>query len=111
MENSAVNYVDLGKKIKQLRKDQKMTQAQLAEKANVSAPFLGLIERGERKASLETIVSIANALEVGLNYLLSASLNNVTSDLKTDMTLSQRSQMRQMLTDMVQELDGWNSEK
>ena len=95
----------------QLRKDKKMTQKQLAELVGVSMSFMGLIERGERKASLETIVSIANALEVGLNYLLSASLNNVSSELKTDMTLSQRNQMRQMLTDMVHELDGWNSEK
>ena len=111
MENAVVNYVDLGKKIMQLRKDKKMTQKQLAELVGVSMSFMGLIERGERKASLETIVSIANALEVGLNYLLSASLNNVSSELKTDMTLSQRNQMRQMLTDMVHELDGWNSEK
>ena len=111
MENAVVNYVDLGKKIMQLRKDKKMTQKRLAELVGVSMSFMGLIERGERKASLETIVSIANALEVGLNYLLSASLNNVSSELKTDMTLSQRNQMRQMLTDMVHELDGWNSEK
>ena len=36
-----MNYVDLGKKIRQVRRQKSMTQEQLAEKAGISASFLG----------------------------------------------------------------------
>lgn len=51
-----------------------MTQSTLAERADISLSFLGHIERGSRKASLETIVSLCNALHVSPEYLLRESL-------------------------------------
>lgn len=38
---------EIGKKIKELRKDKKITQAQLAVQAGISRVTLGKIERGE----------------------------------------------------------------
>jgi transcriptional regulator with XRE-family HTH domain len=108
MENAVVNYVDLGKKIMQLRKDKKMTQKQLAELVGVSMSFMGLIERGERKASLETIVSIANALEVGLNYLLSASLNTFERHMPSGMSPSDRLKLGEFLRLAQDTIKNWN---
>ncbi len=69
-------YEDLGKRVKQQRKLAQMTQEKLAEKAGISFAFVGHIERGTRKASLETLVKLANALKVSPDTLLQDSLND-----------------------------------
>lgn len=69
-----MDYIDLGFKIRQLRRQKSLTQEQLAEIAGISPSFLGHIERGTRIASVDTLVALCNALEVTPNYLLSASL-------------------------------------
>ncbi len=68
-----MDYRKFGERIRTERLALKMTQETLAEKANISVSFLGQIERGERKPSLETVVSIANSLGITVDYLLSDS--------------------------------------
>ena len=55
---------NLGQRIRALRKDAKLTQAQLSEKANISVYYMGEIERSEASPSLSTLNDIANALGV-----------------------------------------------
>ncbi len=74
MEAEKLDYVKLGKRVRQQRKLAELTQEQLAERAGISLPFLGHIERGTRKASLDTLVRLANALEVSADLLLQDSL-------------------------------------
>ena len=69
-------YEDLGKRVKQQRKLAQMTQEKLAERAGISFAFVGHIERGTRKASLETLVKLANALKISPNILLQDSLDD-----------------------------------
>ena len=64
-----MDYV-IGERIKQERLNKGLTQEVLAEKANISASFLGQIERGERKLSLETLIHIAEVLNASLDYLV-----------------------------------------
>ena len=52
-----MDYIDLGLKIRQLRRQKSMTQEQLAEMAGISPSFLGHIERGTRVASVDTLVA------------------------------------------------------
>ena len=66
-----MDYGIIGERIKQERLDKGLTQETLAEKANISASFLGQIERGERKLSLVTLIQIAKVLGVSLDYLVS----------------------------------------
>ncbi len=68
-----MDYKTLGERIRRERLAHKITQEVLAEKANISVSFLGQVERGERKPSLKTVVSIANSLGVTVDYLLSDS--------------------------------------
>ncbi|WP_418790286.1 helix-turn-helix domain-containing protein [Phosphitispora sp. TUW77] len=68
-----MNYTMMGERIRRQRLANKMTQEILAEKANISVSFLGQIERGERKPSLETIINIANSLGVTVDQLLTDS--------------------------------------
>ena len=80
-----MDYVDLGLRIKLLRRQLHLTQAELAEKANISPSFLGHIERGTRAISLETLLQLCYALKTDPNYLLNASLfPQITSKLSPD---------------------------
>ncbi len=71
-----MNYKALGARIRLLRKSRQMTQAELAEQADLSISFLGHIERGTRKASLDTLVTLCNVLEVTPTFLLQDSLSS-----------------------------------
>lgn len=65
-----MDYSSIGKRIKLERNRLELTQAELAEKANITTAFIGQIERGETKLSLETLVNIANSLDVSIDYIL-----------------------------------------
>lgn len=69
-------YQGLGKRIRQQRQLAQMTQEKLAEAAGISLSFLGHIERGTRKASLDTLVKICNVLKVSPQLLLQDSLDD-----------------------------------
>ena len=69
-----IDYVSLGKRIRDIRKKQGLTQALLAEKSGVEPSNVSHIERAATKLSLPTLVSIANALEVSLDELVYDSL-------------------------------------
>ena len=47
-----------------------MSQAVLAEKAGISIPFLSDIERGNKWPYMDTLINIANVLEVDVYELL-----------------------------------------
>ena len=60
----AVNYERIGKRIQELRKLKKMSQADLAEHTGMSVSYISHIETGIKHASLESVVRIANALGI-----------------------------------------------
>jgi len=62
-----------GKRLTELRKIKKLSQDELAKKLNVHGDVIGRYERDEVKPSIEMAASIAEALEVSLNYLVSSS--------------------------------------
>lgn len=71
-----MNYELLGRKIRKQRKEKNYTLEQLAEKLDVSTTFIGQIERAKGIPSLETLVKIANVLEVSTDSLLFGDLNS-----------------------------------
>ena len=60
----------IGKKLKSLRKQQKMTQVVLSKKASISANYYSRIERDEENPSLEVLKDIAAALRVKSSNIL-----------------------------------------
>ncbi len=60
-----------GKKVRERRTEQKLSQAALAEKSGLHANYIGMVERGERNPSLVNIDKLAKALNVTLPELLS----------------------------------------
>ena len=71
-----IDYKVLGEQIRYVRNLQHMSQESLAELCDISPSFMGHIERGTRKMSMETFVSVANALHVSTDYLLYTQLPN-----------------------------------
>jgi len=54
----------LSKNIKSFRGQRSLSQSELAEKADISIPFLSNIERGKKWPHPETLVKLADALDV-----------------------------------------------
>lgn len=103
-----MNYVALGKRIRTERMAKKWTQARLAKEIGLSVSFLGHVERGSRKASLETLVGISNTLQVSLEYLLSDSLiTHPQTDLYDSLTPRQRKALREIVQQIGKDLDDW----
>ena len=60
-----------GDKVRSLRKERKLSQEQLAEKAGLHRTYIGMIERGEKNITLTNIEKIAKALNVPVAELMS----------------------------------------
>lgn len=54
----------IGKKLKEIRLEKGLTQAELAKKADLNANYYAKIERGEVKPAPEAYEKIAKALKV-----------------------------------------------
>lgn len=67
-------YKLLGERIKEKRLLLGLTQDKLSELCDFSSSYIGIIERGEKRMSIESLVRIANELNVNANYLLSDSV-------------------------------------
>jgi transcriptional regulator with XRE-family HTH domain len=61
----------LGRNVKRLRQQKKLTQEQLAFEAEIDLTYVGGIERGKRNPSLLVMARISKALGVHLTKLLS----------------------------------------
>jgi len=69
----------LGKRIRELRKARKLSQARLAEIANLSDACIGTIERGHRAPRLPTIQKIASALKVEVKDLFDFNPEDIST--------------------------------
>ena len=61
---------DFSTVFKNLRKDNNLTQAELAKKLGVAPSTVGMYERGQREPDFETLEKIANCFSVNMNTLL-----------------------------------------
>ncbi len=62
-----------GQRVRELRETKKLSQEQLAEKANLHPTFIGKIERAEINPSIISLEKIAQAFNIPLSQLLSFS--------------------------------------
>jgi transcriptional regulator with XRE-family HTH domain len=85
MEKSK-NQLDLkgiGQKIRLEREMLNLSRENLAEIVELSPFYIGQIERGERKMSLDTLAKLVDTFNVSVDYLLFGSnLHNEDLDLK-----------------------------
>ncbi len=65
-EETKKNLKTFGSRIQELRKKNNLTQSELAEKIGLSTNFIGMVERGERKTSVDKIFKLAKAFNISL---------------------------------------------
>ena len=60
----------MGARIAALRKESGLSQAELAQRLQISASAMGMYEQGRREPSAQMLVSLAQTLGVTTDYLL-----------------------------------------
>lgn len=65
-----LDYHKIGERIRQARKIKGWSQEKLAKKCGISLNFMGKIERGKRKMSMDTFACLCRILEVEADALL-----------------------------------------
>lgn len=75
-----IDYKLIGTSVREERLKYNLTQEKLAESVGISPSYMGLVERGERIMSVETLVKLSVALGVSTDTLLKASLENAKKD-------------------------------
>lgn len=71
-------YEQIGLRIRNARVERKMSQAELAAKANISLPRISSIELGKTKMLLSTLTRVIEALQVSADSILRANVPTVT---------------------------------
>lgn len=61
--------VEIGKRIRNYRIQQKLSQEELAEKCELHPTYIGQVERGEKNATIESIYKITAGLSVSMSTL------------------------------------------
>jgi len=79
MDGKAIKNT-LGKNVKLLRARRGLSQADFAEKADISITFLSNIERGIKYPQPNMLAKIANALGVAVNKLFLEDVESVEND-------------------------------
>lgn len=59
-----VNLYKFGQILKSIRLERKLTQAELAEKVELSTNFIGMVERGLRNTTIDKMFLLMDALEI-----------------------------------------------
>lgn len=98
----------IGKKVKEYRKINNLTQEGLGEKAGLHYTYIGQVERGEKEPSLKSLIKIAEALKVGvdkllINYDLSSEVSIKISNI-TDLLLDRNEQELEMIYKLLEDL-------
>ena len=77
----------LGARIASLRRSAGWSQAELAQKLQISASAVGMYEQGRREPAAELLVSMAALFEVSVDYLLTGKPENGKERQRAQQTL------------------------
>lgn len=96
------------KNLKNYRNEKNISQEKLSELAQISPSFLSDIENGKKWGSFETLVSLANALEIEPYELLLPNAQSVHYDTKRTRGLMKR--LRANVSDLMDTLEEYLGE-
>ena len=98
-----INLNAMGTRMKRRRKELKMSQAELAEKVNVSNNHISSIETGKQIPSLTTFVKICEQLDTTPDFLLLGSLHtdNLPKNIQDSLALCNKKDLP-LIQDIVE---------
>ena len=76
-----VDLVEIGKRIQMRRKQQGMTQEQLADKMDVSIQMVSNLERGNKAIRIENLIKLSQILNISTDYILTGK--ETTDDMQS----------------------------
>lgn len=68
--HSMYNPIEVGERIRELRRKRNLTQEELAEQLNISPVSMCRIEKGSKGASIDLLVEITNYFKTSMDYLI-----------------------------------------
>ena len=83
----ALNNKIIGARIKEYRLLKFISQADLAERVNMSSAYISYIETGKKQVSLESLVRIVDVLGITVNHILKGNQAYDLLEYQTDMGL------------------------
>ena len=106
-ENSRIDTVELGNRIRQARTERNMSQMELAEACGISVPYVSDIERGKKCFSVDILLRIALALQFSADWLLRLDIpqtnyayNAEAAELLADCSLEEEALLLDLMTSM-----------
>ena len=72
LQNSSPQATDVGERLRVLRKQQRLTQAQLARQIGIQQSDLSRMEKGEYRVSLDNLFKILGVLDVEISDFFGA---------------------------------------
>lgn len=97
---------NISNQIRDLRASKKITQQELAERTNLSVPYISQIENNHRNISLETFVKIVDALEVPLSdFFLPYSVPQDTEMMELLLKIQRHPQYRMIVHKVMEILE------
>ena len=101
--------MDIGDRIRELRRERGMTLRELAEKAKMSFGFLSDCEHNKTNPSIGTCQRIADALGVPASRLLGESVADAVQMQGNSVTVTWRCPEAGRLAELLMEFDDWRS--
>ena len=94
---------DIGVRVRRRREVLGFTREQIAERANISVQFLFDIEKGKKSMTALTIVNLAAALSVSIDFLLLGGEKNGERQNKEESSGRQDTEWEQLFSLLVPE--------
>ena len=85
-----LNYPLIARRVREARDAAHLTQAELAEKIDISTNSVAQLETNRMKASLRTLLNIANAFHLDINYFLCKDSEQAEEIDELDLALNSR---------------------
>lgn len=79
-----LNYEAIGRRIRTARKEEKLTQENLAEKMDISVAHVSGMENGNTGIGIQTLVKASNVLHVSVDWLLHDNLENYSINFEAE---------------------------
>ena len=100
---------NLGERIKKMRYNLNLTQEKLGEKANLHYTYIGQVERGEKTPSFKALQKIADALNIGIEFLVRKNGNlTVTESIKikdiNELLVNRNERELELIYDFLQDI-------
>jgi transcriptional regulator with XRE-family HTH domain len=83
----SLNFKLIGRRVKESRIRRHISQAELAERIELSVSYISYIENAKKQASLNVLVRISNELGITVDELLCGNQIYDSSEYHTDMEL------------------------